>query len=259
MGNPKAIYWTDIETTGLDPVDDSILEIAMSRAPFEDPWNAVPIGHFVLHHDDFRGVDKFVIDMHCKSGLVNECLQSDVLRSVTISQARDAELTKLLGGMVVLEDFQGEKDSRPVFGGSSVHFDRSFLIYQAPTFARAFSHRSFDVSALKLVCRSLGMPKQKMEEAHRAKADVEESIRHGKECVEWLREKFGDARELDLRREFIFIEPKTGKQPRCRFTSSDTQCVREMGHEHRDTDIKSKRWHMDTFGRVFMDGAWRTP
>ena len=58
-----------------------------------------------------------------------------------------------------------------------------------PRLAARFSHRHYDVSAVKLFCRSLGMPKPPKAEAHRATADVLESIAHARLCAEWLRTK----------------------------------------------------------------------
>ncbi len=56
-----------------------------------------------------------------------------------------------------------------------------------PTLAERFSHRYYDVSAVKLFCRSLGMPKPQPAEAHRAMADIQESIAHARQCARWLR------------------------------------------------------------------------
>jgi len=67
-----------------------------------------------------------------------------------------------------------------------VHFDHGFLRVHMPKLAARFSHRHYDVSAVKLFCQSLGMPKPPKAEAHRAAADVRESIEHAKACADWL-------------------------------------------------------------------------
>jgi oligoribonuclease (3'-5' exoribonuclease) len=70
--------------------------------------------------------------------------------------------------------------------GSSVHFDHGFIKHWWPQLASRFSHRHYDVSAVKLFCESLGMPRLPKAEAHRAREDILESIAHARECVRWL-------------------------------------------------------------------------
>ena len=55
-----------------------------------------------------------------------------------------------------------------------------------PTLDKRLSYRHYDVSAVKLFCQSLGMPKLPKAEAHRAKDDILESIAHAKKCADWL-------------------------------------------------------------------------
>ncbi len=74
-----------------------------------------------------------------------------------------------------------------MLAGSSVHFDRMFLQHYHPQVIERFSHRLYDVSAVKLFCRSLGMPPfPEISAAHRAKDDIDESILHAKACTIWL-------------------------------------------------------------------------
>jgi hypothetical protein len=75
-----------------------------------------------------------------------------------------------------------------VLAGDSVHFDLGFVRYHMPTLAKRLSHRVYDVSAIKLFCRSLGMPKieRKEDPVHRAAGDVLRSIEHAKYCADWL-------------------------------------------------------------------------
>jgi oligoribonuclease (3'-5' exoribonuclease) len=122
----------------------------------------------------YVGIDPFVLNMHTQNGLWKECAKS----ATTVAEIEEHLLT------VVPE----EKDSenKPTLAGSSIHFDHTFLRVHMPRLAKRFSHRHYDVSAVKLFCRSLGMSKPPVAEAHRAKADILESIEHAKACVKWL-------------------------------------------------------------------------
>ncbi len=174
------LWWLDIETSGLDARRDQILEIALSSSPLNDPFNVTAEYHAVCRLVRAAGrywaphgpitVDPFVEMMHTKNGLWEECDKSDVSASSTVNE--------------VLARVQGDP---AILAGSAVHFDRSFLEAVGGNQVRTvFSHRHYDVSAIKLFCESLGMPRIPKGEAHRAQADVLESVAHAKMCAEWL-------------------------------------------------------------------------
>ena len=79
-----------------------------------------------------------------------------------------------------------DKDERPTLAGRTVHFDLGFIRHHMPRLAARLSHRVYDVSAICLFCESLGMPRLKKGEAHRASEDVLESVEHARRCAEWL-------------------------------------------------------------------------
>ena len=200
--NPKAYYWLDLETTGLDPHDDSILEIAVARAPFDRPFDLTPLVNVALRHEDWSNVDDYVKEMHFKSGLMLDCMKAKMhidVESIDSGHVLmdDKDLLSLLHHRIVEafpHDWEPDDDPNrkmrsdelPVLTGSSIHFDRGFLKVNLPYFSKMFSHRHYDVSSLKLVCRSLGMPIQLKNEAHRAFDDIKESVDHAQQCLWWL-------------------------------------------------------------------------
>jgi oligoribonuclease len=174
------IYWLDVESSGLSPERDQLLELAVAEADLERPFDIGPISQWVFrgipcHPDGTAALSPLILDMHTKSGLVAECAKS----TTTVSEIENHLLT--------LVPEVADREDIPTLAGSSVHFDHAFLRAKMPRLAARFSHRHYDVSAVKLFCRSLGMPKLPKAEAHRASADILESVEHARACAEWLR------------------------------------------------------------------------
>lgn len=167
------LLWLDLETTGLCPRTDSILEIAVSVAELSAPFEAVPALHRVIKFGHVFE-DEFVREMHTANGLAKETASSSA------TSLRDVE-KELVGLFSLTETY--------FLAGFSVHFDHSFLNVHMPEFASCLSHRHYDVSSIKLFCQSLGMPPlPRGAGAHRARGDVLEAIAHAKLCRDWLRE-----------------------------------------------------------------------
>jgi oligoribonuclease len=169
------LYWCDLETTGLDPETDKILELVIFEAEFMKPFETQLLVHAVLPVTTV--LSPFILEMHTKSGLLVECAKSK-----TSETSVNRALLELLPSFLPMEE-------RPILAGSSIHFDRSFLAKSFPLFNNRLSYRNYDVRSVALFCQSLGMPKPKKAEAHRAEADIRESIELGRACDAWLRSR----------------------------------------------------------------------
>jgi oligoribonuclease len=210
------LLWLDLETSGLEPDRCAILEIAVGLADLRSPFDLSTIDRFVLrftgehtlsalcklrltHQFDAHeepdsrpcpvcAFDPVARAMHEKSGLLAEC----AISTTTVGEVEEFLLT-------LVDGEPGRGDDKPTLAGSSVHFDRGFLRAQLPRFAARLSHRHYDVSAVKLFCESLGMPRIPKAEAHRAVDDIQESIAHARRCVRWLQsELFGGWLQSEL-------------------------------------------------------------
>ncbi len=174
------LWWIDLETTGLSPTSDSILEVAVSEAALSSPFEAKPVYHAVFRATGvlLRDLPERVQVMHTANGLWTET-QSDAAKRV--SDVED-ELLALLPPPPSVHF----REDLPVLAGASVHFDHAFLKAHMPAVAERFSHRHYDVSAIKLFCESLGMPRLPKGEVHRSRSDVAQAIDHARACARWL-------------------------------------------------------------------------
>lgn len=172
-----ARIFLDIETTGLEPEADHILELAVVATEETAPgyveiasqaWVIKPAGWDAAAWAPT--VDPHVLEMHTKSGL-----WAEVADGVTLEDA-ERGLCKFL------RFFGNPKPGAAPVGGSSVHFDARFLEYHMPTARRYFNHRTFDASTLSQLARDFGLERPKAEVAHRALADVRASI----ETARWV-------------------------------------------------------------------------
>jgi len=166
------LIWIDLETTGLDPRNDCPLEIGMMISQngqlLEPEYSQV-----ITPRWDLEGMSDFVLNMHMNSGLLKDVENYGASIGLTESEAI---------GWLDRMAFAGPY----TMAGSSVHFDRAFLQVHMPRLAKLFSHRLFDVSAIKLFCQSLGMPELPKANAHRAIDDIKESFGHYEQCRKWL-------------------------------------------------------------------------
>ncbi len=192
---PQHFFWADLETTGLSPKDDHILEVAFVVTDFRYPYREITRGHYLVSGP---GRVELLADrcpdeiqrMHASSGL------TEALRVAEETMTIPSIEQELLG---VSFRWSEEKNTRPRLAGFSVAgFDLPFLRQHMPAFARRLSHQCFDTTSVKLAARSLGMDtsEDRTTSAHRAMADVEASIREMKRSVEWLAE-MGNARILE--------------------------------------------------------------
>lgn len=172
--------WLDLETTGLDPRKDLILEWAavLANDGIDGDMSTVHHAHSVIQphttieelHDK---MDPFMLDMHTRNGLLREIENRTGHTLAEAEAALIAMASPLLTG-----------PRSVVLAGSTVAFDRGFLMEHMPRLAELLSHRCFDVSTLKMAERAWADLPFKKAEAHRALPDVIESLIHAREIRE---------------------------------------------------------------------------
>lgn len=169
MNNTTKFLWCDLETTGLDPNTDKILEIGfvVTNAELETfaAFNAV-IGRSPA---DLVRLDPYVRDMHNKNGLLNDCIR--VFEAAGFNEA----MVYHNAALFIAEHFP--TDPKPSLFGSSIHFDRSFIKKHCPEIEAQLHYRMVDVSSFKLLAKEwYGKEAPKAASFHRVIDDLGASI-----------------------------------------------------------------------------------
>ena len=172
------LVWMDLEMTGLDATKDVIVEIATIVT--DDELNIVAEGpDLVVHQSDevLAIMDKFVFDMHTKSGLL------DAIKASTVSLEAAGDAT-----LAFIKEHVPDPRTIPLCG-NSIGTDRRFLAIHLPEIEEHLHYLSVDVSTIKELTRSWypvaieAVPRKAT--AHRALDDIRESI----EELRFYREK----------------------------------------------------------------------
>lgn len=167
MNNPNdRIVWIDLETTGLDPKKDLILEVAMIITN-KDLGVLAAQDWVVYRHEQTlaQALSPVTRMMHKENGLLNHVPHAD------------KDVNDVMMCMLRMMQDNGVRVGKGVLAGSSIHFDRKFMKEQMPLLETFFYHRMFDTSALKTAAQMWApqlIPPNAS--AHRAMADIQASL-----------------------------------------------------------------------------------
>lgn len=164
----KNLIWIDLEMTGLDTNNDTIIEIATIITDSE--LNILAEGPvFAIHTPDIvlNAMDEWNTRQHNQSGLVERIRRSQI----TLAQAESQTIA-------FLEKYV-EKGRSPMCG-NSICQDRRFLARQMPTLEKFFHYRNLDVSTVKELAyrwRPDILESFEKKGSHLALDDIRDSIR----------------------------------------------------------------------------------
>lgn len=194
------LAWLDIESTGLDPMSDLLLEVALVIT--DDSLDEIGFTNAVIRPFANRALtenqmDPAVWEMHSNNGLLRAINSGE---AVSPSKAEDNLITmakRVLG------------DEQPPLCGSTINFDRGWMREWMPSLHNLFHYRSIDVSSLKETARryapsvfeewvEISSIKPK---AHRALDDIRQSIQEYSFYVSSMRNSMWmHPREIDKAR-----------------------------------------------------------
>ncbi|WVQ72450.1 hypothetical protein IAR50_002002 [Cryptococcus sp. DSM 104548] len=166
------LVWVDCEMTGLDFLNDKIIEIAVIIT--DGKLNPVDEGVSYIISTQKEVLDsmgEWCTEQHGKTGLTQACLDSphsyqDVVQRV----------------LAYIQKWIPEKGAG-LLAGSSVHADMRFMLIGMPEVMQHLSYRILDVSTVKEICRrwypsvrAKEQESRREEIAHRALDDIQASI-----------------------------------------------------------------------------------
>jgi oligoribonuclease len=165
--NAENLIWIDLEMTGLDPLEDRIIEIATLVT--DKNLKILEEGpSLVIKQSDemLDGMDEWCTTQHGKSGL------TDRVKNSSVSEATAEAVT-----LAFLQKYV--PPGRSPMCGNSICQDRRFLARWMPELEEFFHYRNLDVSTLKELARRWapeiydGFSK---ESSHLAMDDIKDSI-----------------------------------------------------------------------------------
>ncbi|OYW85924.1 oligoribonuclease [Candidatus Saccharibacteria bacterium 32-49-10] len=160
------LLWVDLEMTGLDPVEDRILEVAAIATD----WDFTEFARFeaVKKVGPALMRKRMVGEFWEKYGLVRDAL---IKQNDTGVNGRTVE-----NQLLAFIDEHFEADERIILAGNSIHQDRKFIENEWPRLNERLHYRMLDVSAWKVVFDGKYKKKFAKPEAHRALEDIQGSI-----------------------------------------------------------------------------------
>jgi len=167
----KKILWIDLEMTGLDPVEDRILEVAAIVTDWDfnelDVYEAaVKVSPTLMKKRMVNGPSK---DFWLRFPDSYNSLVEQNKEKGRSGAAIEKELIQLI-------DKHFDKDVPVLLGGNSIHMDRRFIISEWKKLDAHLNYRMLDVSAFKVVFEGKYNKKFSKPDAHRALEDIRGSI-----------------------------------------------------------------------------------
>lgn len=191
--SPQALFWVDLETTGLPVGNDfsssilSIMEVAVivtdfDLTPYAGYTETIKLTKTAI--EQLRA-NEYVRDMHKGSGLTRACVES------TFSVA-DAE-SEIISMLRTATTF--DKGEFMIAGSGVAQFDFPLIKEQMPELASWFAYYPFDIGIERRVSKILAgrdlvnptAGSYGASKAHRAEADVRAHIEEAGKYREWLR------------------------------------------------------------------------
>ena len=166
--NMPHLIWIDCEMTGLDLVNDALVEIAVLVT--DSDLNIIGEGIDLViatTPEKLAAMNDFVTEMHTSSGLITE-----IPHGIAVSDAESKILEYLQSA--------GCESGKSPLAGNSVYVDRNFIARDMPLLNQYLHYRTIDVSSIKELARRW-YPKTYFSAPaktgnHRALGDIRDSI-----------------------------------------------------------------------------------
>ncbi len=168
-----SFFWLDLEMTGLNPIDDRILESAYIIT--DKTLREITMGDTAVYQtpEVLAGMNDWCQKTHRESGLVDR----------VPGGISEAALDEALLEVVNLHF--GEEPV--ILAGNSIGQDRKFVDKYLPKFAARLHYRMLDVSSFKVVYQTCYTQRFEKQNTHRALDDIRESIAELRHYMSFIR------------------------------------------------------------------------
>lgn len=180
--NSKVVLWIDIETTGLDAVNDDILEFGVIVTL--PNLTEVARGSWVIgtFKEKIENCHPDVKKMHTDNGLFAEALKST-------ETCQDVEVKIMRFLQPYLED-----STRFIVAGNSINFDKKFIKEKMKLFNTLLHYRVIDMTSISLLCQNFNTPLsdkiaamvKKGKSKHRVTSDIEDTLDFANLCKKFI-------------------------------------------------------------------------
>lgn len=160
------VLWIDLEMTGLDPVEDRILEVAAIATDWE--FNEVAT---------YEAVKKVGPNLMKKRMIGPFWEKYAAVRDALMTQNDSGKNGRTVENeLLAFVDEHFAADERIILAGNSIHQDRKFIENEWPRLNARLHYRMLDVSAWKVVFEGKYGKKFAKPETHRALEDIRGSV-----------------------------------------------------------------------------------
>jgi oligoribonuclease len=173
---PKKLLWVDLEMTGLDPLQDVILEVAAEVTDFS--FSTLASYEARIKQDKDVVVERIQKNIWWRDYPANRNDFIDKLEEGKSLPEAESELIRL-----ITQHFDGEL---AVLAGNSIHNDRNFIKAYMPKLDLHLHYRMLDVSSFKLLMQGKYGVVFEKQEVHRAFDDIQASIAELQHYIEWF-------------------------------------------------------------------------
>jgi oligoribonuclease len=173
---PTKLLWVDLEMTGLDPLRDVIIEVAVEVTDMNFKTLANYEALVGQPEDKLANMNEWAQAQHDTSGLTDR---------VRREGRPETEVIHELVGFIKAQ-FGAEP---AVLAGNSIHNDRLFIRQWWPEVEALLHYRMLDVSAWKVLMQGKYGVQFEKKEVHRAFDDIQASIAELQYYLDWFHEQ----------------------------------------------------------------------
>jgi oligoribonuclease len=174
---PTKLLWVDLEMTGLDPLQDVILEVAAEVTDFD--FKTLASYEAIVQQPRETVVDRMQKNIWWADYPDN---RDEFVRKMDSGKPRGQVEQELIE---LVEQHFGNEPA--VLAGNSIHNDRNFIRQWWPQLDLKLHYRMLDVSAWKVLMQAKYGVQFEKKEIHRAFDDIQASIAELQHYLEWFK------------------------------------------------------------------------